>query len=531
MKHILQWVMSVLLAFSCINISQQSAIAADNLLVNGSFEKPAVQLLGYPESIPGWQLGAGPAVEFQQGIAGNPYDGGQLVELDGLEVSSIYQNIPTKTGTNYKLTFAFSPRPDVADNKLNVSWGDTKVVQLNKSGEGLTDTDWQVYTYILKATGNTTRLSFDDLDETSDGLGSYIDAVSVTEATIIEASETPVEIVWYSGAANSKYHMDFSKEPPVITCGSPVGQSPGFEGTANFTDPKTGKLKLYTDGQKVFNGQSNALLANGTGLKGNPTAGEAAMIVPVPGTERNQFYIFSNEGGSVFYSIADLGKGDNGTITVKNQPLATKTGEALGIAPHENGTDFWVLVFNTGSQVDAYKVDKSGIISSPVSSNTGFPASLGRASIITSPDFNALSLGWAGYRIATASIDRSTGVISNFTQRVTGQVGYSTAFSPDGTKLYYADGYQGYGGTPWQLDLTTGTKTKLNPKTGFGGPKLAPDGKIYWTVYNGGSLSSVNNPNAAGSAANFALNSLNLKGCKGSYNLPNQTSAALVQLR
>jgi hypothetical protein len=67
----------------------------------------------------------------------------------------------------------------VADNKLNVSWGDTTVAQLEKSGEGLADTDWQVYTYYLKATSDSTRLSFDDLDETSDGLGSFIDAVSI----------------------------------------------------------------------------------------------------------------------------------------------------------------------------------------------------------------------------------------------------------------------------------------------------------------------------------------------------------------
>lgn len=99
--------------------------------------------------------------------------------MDGLEVSSIYQDIPTKPGKTYKLTFAFSPRPEVIENKLNVSWGDTTVTKLEKSGEGLSDTDWQVYTYYLKATSDSTRLSFDDLDELSDGLGSYIDAVSI----------------------------------------------------------------------------------------------------------------------------------------------------------------------------------------------------------------------------------------------------------------------------------------------------------------------------------------------------------------
>ncbi len=154
-----------------------------NLVVNGSFEEPTVELLGYPESVPGWQLFAGSAVEFQQGIVAKPYDGKQIVELDGLEASGIYQDIATEAGKTYKLTFAFSPRPDVADNKLKVLWGDTEVVKLDKNGESLSGADWQVYTYDLKATSDSTRLSFDDLDETSDGLGSYIDGVSVVLKT------------------------------------------------------------------------------------------------------------------------------------------------------------------------------------------------------------------------------------------------------------------------------------------------------------------------------------------------------------
>jgi len=181
--------MSTLLAFTCIVVSQPSALAAEtDLVINGSFEKPVVNFLGYPKSVSGWKLGAGSAIEIQTGIVGAAKDGEQLVELDGLEVSRIFQDIPTKPGQTYKLTFAFSPRPDVAENKLNVSWGDTKVVQLDKSGEGLADTDWEVYTYYLKATDKTTRLSFDNLDETSDALGSFIDAVRLVKSVAPDAS-------------------------------------------------------------------------------------------------------------------------------------------------------------------------------------------------------------------------------------------------------------------------------------------------------------------------------------------------------
>jgi len=104
-------------------------------------------------------------------------------------------------------------------------------------------------------------------------------------------------------------------------------------------------------------------------------------------------------------------------------------------------------------------------------------------------------------------------------------VGFSSAFSPDGTKLYYARGSYGYSGTPYQLDLTTGAETQLNLTGGFGGPKLAPDGRIYWTGTGKDALSVVQNPNAPGTEVIFLLNDLYLNGGKGAYNLPAQTTA------
>jgi len=154
----------------------QPAIAAEeNLVVNGSFESGSS----------GWQLFAGPSIEVQVGQAGNPYSGTKLVELDSTAVSGIYQDLPTQVGRTYKLTFAFSPRPGVEDNKLNVRWGDTVVAQLAKSGAGLSNTQWQIYTYDLKATSPSTRLSFDDLNERSDSLGAYIDAVSLVAKPVV----------------------------------------------------------------------------------------------------------------------------------------------------------------------------------------------------------------------------------------------------------------------------------------------------------------------------------------------------------
>jgi hypothetical protein len=158
---------------ACDNTAQK------NLAVNGSFEKPVVDLVRFEQSIEGWQASEGGVIELGNQNITTPSEGSQFVELDSNQVSKIEQNIPTQTGKTYKLSFAFSPRPGTADNKLNVRWGDTSVVQLDKSGEGLTAPEWKVYSYDLKANSASTRLSFDDLNEKSDGLGSYLDAVSV----------------------------------------------------------------------------------------------------------------------------------------------------------------------------------------------------------------------------------------------------------------------------------------------------------------------------------------------------------------
>ena len=130
---------------------------------------------------------------------------------------------------------------------------------------------------------------------------------------------TPLEQVWYSGSGNRHYLLDFSGAQPAAVSGGVVGQSPGSEGGASFTDPATGKLLLYSDGLTVFNGRTNRSLANGTGLRGDPSAGAAALIAPAPGSRRDLFYLFTNSTNHVSYSIADLSDGANAQVTIKNR--------------------------------------------------------------------------------------------------------------------------------------------------------------------------------------------------------------------
>ncbi|NET27384.1 DUF642 domain-containing protein [Okeania sp. SIO1I7] len=211
MKRILPWVMSVLLAFTCLNISPSSA-AADNLVVNGSFEEPVLNgdygTVDFQPSFKGWDLSKGYLMEIDRETREDliPYlppesvipkakDGKQYVQLDSIQqVTQIYQDITTEAGQTYELTFSFSPRPYVSDNKLNVKWGDTEIVKLEASGEGLSQSNWQDYSYGVQADSSTTRLSFDNIGEFPDSKGSYVDAIGL-EPLVCKLGDEKCQII------------------------------------------------------------------------------------------------------------------------------------------------------------------------------------------------------------------------------------------------------------------------------------------------------------------------------------------------
>jgi hypothetical protein len=171
------------LLFSALLLSFATlSLHASNIVVNGSFELPALSNPSWSlfDSIPGWSLASGPYIEVQNHVAGNPYDGNQFVELDSTAESAIFQDLPTLTGVQYYLSFAFSPRPGVPVNSMGVSWNGSSVTTVSATGTGLLDTSWTVYNFTLTASSTTTRLQFSGLGP-SDSLGEYVDAVSVEQ--------------------------------------------------------------------------------------------------------------------------------------------------------------------------------------------------------------------------------------------------------------------------------------------------------------------------------------------------------------
>ncbi|MEH1872649.1 PEP-CTERM sorting domain-containing protein [Nostoc sp.] len=204
---------AALVIFSCVGISQAPASAASivaspvNLLVNGSFEDTTLSGTSQAQLTSGWQTyskingwSATPngQIEVQHGIAGTPYAGSNLAELDSHNYDpnkfsaqnplGFYQDVTTVAGQNYTLSFAYSARPNTAaeQNIFDILVGDVSnpgniFKQTISDGAGGSDTAWSIFTKTFKATSGLSRVQF-NYNGPLDTYGAYIDDVKLVTA-------------------------------------------------------------------------------------------------------------------------------------------------------------------------------------------------------------------------------------------------------------------------------------------------------------------------------------------------------------
>jgi hypothetical protein len=185
----------LLIAVALVALGVAPPAHAVSIVVNGGFEEPDLGAgpgFSILNVIPGWgtdSISSAPlfnqGFEIQYGsVAGTPHGGDQLLELDGNAPSNIFQNLTTVAGGFYKIDFWFSARPGAAavENNIDFLWNGATVATLLGDGSALSDTSWTLYSFILQATGPTSRLEFVDRspDDNGDfgGLGGYLDDVS-----------------------------------------------------------------------------------------------------------------------------------------------------------------------------------------------------------------------------------------------------------------------------------------------------------------------------------------------------------------
>ena len=336
---------------------------------------------------------------------------------------------------------------------------------------------------------------------------------------------------WYFGYGAG---LNFSTgSPRALTDGSLYT----LEGCATISDDD-GNLLFYTDGITVY-GADHSILTNGTGLFGNPSSTQSAIIIPQPDTP-GIYYIFTvdtttrqgetNEG--VNYSIVDFTSDPGGVVREKNTPLLNYAAEKLS-AVIKSCTDnsVWLVTLSStsGNQnfintVYAFQLSSGGLDTTPVRSSAGFVVEDPRGNLKFSPDGTKLAIANASGGLFLADFDSESGTVTN-TQRLNinsaNYAAYGVEFSPNNRFLYSAssnneDSRLGAGNhfsslIQYDLEATDINASQVSlDESGYyrGSLQLGPDGKIYRALslaYEEGlnSLGVIENPNALGTAANY----------------------------
>lgn len=340
-------------------------------------------------------------------------------------------------------------------------------------------------------------------------------------------------ILYYGQNQNTKWYfggnaaLDFVTNPPTIL-NTNVMSAP--EGCSSVADT-TGNLLFYTNGVTVWNSQ-HTVIANGTGLFGNISTAQSALIIKQPNST-NLYYIFTM-GLSSFslttglnYSVVDMNLAAGmGSVTVKNSPLYNfHCSEQLHASKRANGIDYWIMIHegNNTSNYRAYLLTAGGINTVAVVSSIG-TSYFGNGFL-----FGHLKFSHSGQKLASvlnngltkiieiSDFDNNTGLVSN-PLILNSQTGaYSCEFSPDDSKFYSG----GWGAPIIQWDLSLASPTTILSSSvvidshtttawgdpySFAGMQVGPNGKIYVAVMGPQYLGVINSPYVAGIGCNWIYN-------------------------
>ncbi|MCU0321828.1 MAG: PKD domain-containing protein [Chitinophagaceae bacterium] len=346
---------------------------------------------------------------------------------------------------------------------------------------------------------------------------------------------------WYFG---KKSALKFTTAGPVFISGSEMSTK---EGCSTLSD-ENGNLLFYTDGVTVWN-KNNAIMVNGTGLRGNFSSAQSSIVVPDP-SNPFRYYLFTSVqieapiSSKVYcYNIIDMSQqGGLGEVVVKNIVFDTLCSERLTVAIHNNGTDFWILTNPQNSNIfKAFLLSSTGLSSLPRVSNVGNIITAGLGMMKVSNDGRWLVQ--TAYSFSNTSIspcqlfqfNNTNGAVSNpltLTLPQNFSCSYGCAFSPDNSRFYIGclDATKDF----VQFTLVSGIDSLINKSgvviplnanvnsSGLGDFSVAPDGKMYIARLDSRRLSAITNPNDTGTVINFIDSAFSLPlGSESQLGLPN----------
>ncbi|MBT8272126.1 MAG: hypothetical protein KJO25_08790, partial [Bacteroidia bacterium] len=334
------------------------------------------------------------------------------------------------------------------------------------------------------------------------------------------------------------------------------------EGCASISTDN-GQLLFYTDGSTVYN-RNHDIMDNGSGLFGDASSTQSAIIVPKPG-DINIYYIFTvdnsldNQNFGLNYSEVDITlDGGLGAVTVKNINLLSLCSEKISAVLKDCvENSIWVMTFASedGSSAvyntfHAFEVNTTGVVTNSVKSTFPIEITDIRGYLKLSPDGTKLAnanmdgifnTGLLDDVVYLYDFDSDTGIVSNQQELVVNSESpsaYGVEFSPNNRFLYVhssnnapaGDGASSHQSTLTQFDLEAADiqASEFTVHQGQlyrGGLQLGPDGKIYRAMsanYDNGLpyLGVINNPNEPGAACNYVSQGIDLSPNSSSQGLP-----------
>jgi len=294
-----------------------------------------------------------------------------------------------------------------------------------------------------------------------------------------------------------------------------------LEGCATISNQHS-DLLFYTDGSNIWN-KNHQYMQNGSGLGGNYSSTQSALIVPWP-LNTQKFIIFTASVqasvGGLKYSVVDMALGSGlGDVDSahKNVQLVTPICEKLAAAQHSNDSDIWIVAKHFGTNAFyAYRITANGVVHTPVISNVGTATGVGLSGAAAigymriSEDGNRLACAsWHQNVLEVFDFDRTTGVVSNaiaINYPFYHNGPYAIEFSFNGRFLYVAENEPHL----YQFDLQASNIAasavildSVRDTTEFGALQRAPDGKIYIARGQMGYISVINNPDVLGAGCNY----------------------------
>ena len=342
--------------------------------------------------------------------------------------------------------------------------------------------------------------------------------------------------IWYFG---DNAGVNFNSGSPVALLN---GQMSILEGCASIAD-YNGNLLFYTDGNKIWN-RNHAVMQNGTGLMGDNSSTQSAVIVPHP-SDQNIYYVFTVDAcqnglaNGIRYSKVDmtLASGMGAVVTTeKNILLVSPVAEKISAVMHYDQQSIWVITHGYGNNTFyVFKIDEDGVNLTPQTYNLGSVhygtdgndqcGDLGnsRGYIKASPDGSKLALAIGRSEIFELfDFDTQTGVVSNPVTFNGYSRPYGVEFSPNGSKLYIAIMPEMGGSSIYQVNMSNLNQVNLVHQSNnitFGALQVATNDKIYATQVGENYLAVINNPDNNYSSVGFATNAVNLSRT-AQYGLP-----------